>query len=821
LGNDKDYLATRISYLLNLRGPAMTIQTACSTSLVAIVQACQALQSGHCEMALAGGATFKFPQHRGYLYTEGGMVSPDGICRPFDADARGTVFGEGVGVVVLKRLDQALRDGDEIYSVIRGWGLNNDGRSKMAYTAPSVNGQSAAIEMAHRQADVAAESISYVEAHGTGTSLGDPIEVDSLTKAFRKSTDKTQFCGIGSIKSNIGHLDVAAGVTGLIKVCLALRHQQLPASINFVNPNPNIDFANSPFFVVDKPRPWPEVAGQPRRAGLSSFGVGGTNAHIVIQEPPVSKTRSTEPEQLLILSARSEKALDQLSQELGNQLDHSQQSQFPPSLADVAFTLQVGRKEFVHKRVLVAKDLAEASRLLLGHHAQPSAVFTQNQPQRRTALDFIFPGQGSQHLNMGLGLYQHDAGYRECFDQCVEILKPLLGFDLRDKIFAEESESNAAAINQTGVAQPGIFAVSYCLAKRLEQLGIKPQRMVGHSVGEFVAACLAGVFSLEDALRLISFRASHMQALPAGTMVAVRIKEAQLLPKLAGTGVEIAAINSPDLCVITGPSEAVTECQSRLEAEEFVCRPLHTSHAFHSRMMEPVIEPFAKQFAAINLKMNEIPIISSVTGKLLTPQQATDPWYWSRHLRETVRFADAIGELLDTAENGVVEVGPGQALSTLIRQHPSLTPTRTVLSIQPHAKVSASDYRHWLLTIGRLWQSGVAIDWPRWHQQSNRRRVHLPTYPFERQRYWFDETPETNINNNFASDSTSLENEPQIPDDLESQSTLEEPITPEVVLSATHLQTNGQAAYPPATITEQVIRQQLQLMQQQLELWRR
>jgi FkbH-like protein len=810
LGNDKDYLASRISYLLNLRGPAMTIQTACSTSLVAIIQACEAIENGHCQLALAGGATLKFPQGRGYLYTEGGMVSPDGICRPFDADARGTVFGEGIAVVLLKQLDRAIADRDAIYGVIRGWGINNDGRSKMAYTAPSVTGQSAAIEMAHRKAGFSADTISYVEAHGTGTSLGDPIEVEALTKAFRKSTTRKRFCGIGSLKSNIGHLDVAAGATGLIKICQALQHQTIPASLHVKNLNPNIDFENSPFYVVTKAQPWTRNGG-PRRAGLSSFGVGGTNAHIVVEEAPIASSVSDDPsEQLLVLSARSSPALEQATKNLASHL-----KQYPDlNLADLAHTLRIGRKDFVHKRVLVARDVAEAIRLLESPQAHASTVFTQNESRRKTGVDFVFPGQGSQHLGMAAGLYQADHEFRRQFDECIEILKPFLGFDLREKIFASDSETNAAAMNQTGIAQPAIFSVAYSLAKRMNQFGIVPLRMVGHSVGEFVAACLAGVFSLRDALRLISFRATQMQILPAGCMLAVRIKEEQLPSFLLHTAVEIAAINSPELCVISGPRDAIAEVQQKLEAADFVCRSLQTSHAFHSEMMDPVIKPFEEQFAGVELCPPSIPIISSVTGKRLTDEQACDPRYWARHLRETVRFSDAVGELLGASENIVLEVGPGQALSTLVRQHSCFNSERLVLSLSPHAKVASSSYRHCLLTLGRLWQNGVSVDWLAMPDAKRCRRVHLPSYPFERQRYWFDEIPVANSSNLIPFPQSE-------PGESGNSGAFEEQnLLPSGSTTPT-LPSGCPPDPPPPSVAQQVIRQQLQLMQQQLELWRR
>ena len=747
LGNDKDYLATRVAFLLNLRGPAITVQTACSTSLVAIAQACQSLLSGQCEMALAGGSTLKLPQNRGYLYTEGGMVSPDGVCRAFDARAQGTVFGEGCGVVLLKRVEQAVADGDDIYAVIKGWGLNNDGRAKLGYTAPSVEGQAGAIAMAHRAAGINADSITLVEAHGTGTSLGDPIEIESLTRVFRQSTDRRQYCAIGSLKTNIGHLDVAAGVAGLIKASLALRHRVLPPSLHYEQPNPNIDFEASPFFVNTHLQPW--EAPFPRRAGLSSFGVGGTNAHLVLEEAPLPMPTAVasapqadagplaEP-QLLLLSARSNAALDQQRLAL---LEHLQ-AHPQIDLADVAYTLQTGRKTFNYTLATVVRGHDRAIAALRDKPAQQ--LFEQRQVRRGKSVVFMFPGQGSQHVGMAADLYQSDPVFRSTFDDCRGLLRASLGFDLSQRIFSEQALNAGDAaqqLNQTAVAQAAIFSVSYALAKRLEVAGVTASRMIGHSVGEFVAACLAGVFSLPDALRLIVFRATHMQQLPGGSMLAVRLSEAEVLSNLPSE-LALAAINGPQLCVVAGPTEVVRNFQTQLEAQEVVCRSLYTSHAFHSSMMDAVVAPFEEQLRGVTMRPPKIPIVSSVTGQPLSDAQAVDPGYWARHLRETVRFTDTLATITADSDAVLLEVGPGQTLSTLARQHPQRDAEQAVLSSLPHAQQHTSATEHLLLAIGRLWQAGVNVDWKAQFQKQQRRRLHLPGYPFERLRYWLEPDPE-------------------------------------------------------------------------------
>ena len=801
LGNDKDYLATRVSFKLNLRGPSITVQTACSTSLVAVAQACMSLSYYQCDMALAGAATLKLPSNRGYLYQPDGMVSPDGICRTFDANSRGTVFGDGVSVVLLKRLEDAMEDGDSIYAVIKGWGVNNDGASKVGYTAPSVEGQKEVIAQAHALADIDPRTISYMEAHGTGTPIGDPIEIDALTQAFRMGTQDNQFCAIGSVKTNVGHLDVAAGVTGLIKTSLALANEKIPASLNFESPNPNIDFENTPFFVNDKLRPW-ERGDTPRRAGLSSFGVGGTNAHVVLEEAPLEEQSASErPYHLITLSARSAAALDRQTEQL---LEHIKGNPDLP-IEDIAYTLQVGRAAFNYKRTFVASSREECIQLL--EDKESPRVSTTHAVRKNRSVVFMFPGQGSQHVNMSRDLYENEPIFRREMDICAHILEPILGFDIRKVLYPDPEgfDESLMRINDTEVAQPGIFAISYSLAKYWMSLGIRPVAMVGHSVGEFVAATIAGIFSLEDALHLVAKRGALMQDLPAGSMMAVRLPMEELEPLLSEE-VSIAAVNSVSMCVVSGPDVAIQNLQVELEDKEIICRPLHTSHAFHSAMMDPAIEPFEDLLKQLSLNPPEIPITSTATGSPLSDEDATNPSYWAQHLRAAVLFAPAISTLLHESNHVFLEIGPGQTLSTLTRQHPASSADHDIFSSSPHVKQEISSTIVVLETLGKLWQKGIQIDWKHVYQNEKRQRVHLPTYPFEGKRYWFDALEPTM---DEAEDNTSNQN------------------------GVLHQHTNGHAlnqnGHPPLSApqsfttlnpdTKRLIENQLQLMTQQLQAW--
>ncbi len=730
VANEKDYLATRVSYKLNLTGPSVSVHTACSTSLVAICQAFQSLMSYQCDMALAGGISITVPQNSGYLYQEGAMLSGDGHCRPFDAQAQGTVFGNGVGVVVIKRLEDALEDKDQIYAVIRGVAINNDGSGKVSFAAPSVNGQAEAIAMAQTYANVHPETISYIEAHGTATPLGDPIEIEALTQAFRTKTEAKQFCAIGSIKSNFGHLVAAAGVTGLIKTALALKHKQIPPSLHFEKPNPAIDFANSPFYVNTKLSEW-KAGITPRRAGVSSFGVGGTNAHVVLEEAPTAEpSGSSRPRQLLLLSSKTQSALDAATAALRIHL-----TQHPEiNLADVAYTLQTGRKAFNYRRFVTCSDLADA--LSVMESLPPQQVATRHIELRDPAVIFMFPGQGTQYANMGLNLYQQESVFRESVDRCVEILQPLLGRDLREVLYPREGEASEL-LRETFFTQPALFTIEYALAQLWISWGVHPQGMIGHSIGEFVAACLAGVFSLEDALMLVATRGHLMQELPGGSMLSVRLPAGEVEKRLSSE-LAIAAINAPNLCVVSGASSAIATLQQQLESESIICKHLHTSHAFHSPMMDAVIEPFAECVGKVQLSPPSIPFISTVTATWITPELATDRMYWAKHLRATVRFAEGVQELWQKPDRVLLEVGPRTTTATLARKQAKDLKKQVAISSLKDSAANQTEWEALLNAVGQLWLAGVSIDWNSFYAQENRYRVALPTYPFERKRFWIE-----------------------------------------------------------------------------------
>jgi amino acid adenylation domain-containing protein len=744
-GNDKDYLTTRVAYKLGLKGPALNVATACSTSLVAVGQACQSLLMFQCDVALAGGVSVRVPQQRGYYYDEGNIGSPDGHTRTFDAKAEGTTFSNGVGVVVLKRLEDAVKDGDQIYAVIKGVGLNNDGSQRVSFGAPGVEGQSEAVAMAQALAGVDPETITYVEAHGTATPLGDPIEVAGLTKAFRMGTQAKQFCAIGSVKSNIGHLDVAAGVAGLIKTALALHNKIIPASLHFTKPNPKLEIEKTPFYVNASLQEWRSKGDAPRRAGISSFGSGGTNAHLVLEEaPPIEPSGPSRPWQLLVWSAKTPDALERAAQNLSEHLKtiaaRGEGSKQHSALADAAFTLQTGRSEFAHRRVMACADAAEGALAL--EAKDPKRVFTHHQKLVDPPVVFMFPGQGAQYAGMGAELYRTEPTFRAEVDRCAELLKPELKTDIREVMFPAEGADKKSdeLLVQTRFTQPALFVIEYALAKLWMSWGIKPAAMIGHSVGEYVAGCLAGVFTLEDALTLIARRAALVQAQPGGAMLAIRLPEKEVLgllnPQLA-----IAAINSPNLCVVSGSNEAIGKLEEELSAKKIAARRLQTSHAFHSLMMEPVLAPFTKLLRTTKFGEPQIPYVSNVTAKWITAAEAKSPEYWAGHVRQTVRFADGVAELMKDSKYVLLEVGPGQTLSTLARQHPSKASEQTVLA---SLAMTGDQEPHGLLdTLGRLWMNGVNVDWQQFYANERRLRAVLPTYPFERKRYWPESAPTT------------------------------------------------------------------------------
>ncbi|MBP5971595.1 acyltransferase domain-containing protein [Brasilonema sp. CT11] len=749
ISNDKDFLSTRVAYKLDLTGTAVNVQTACSTSLVAVHLACQSLLNCECDMALAGGVTLGIPPKIGYLHQEGMILSPDGHSRAFDAKAQGTIAGSGAGIVVLKRLKDAISDRDHIHAIIKGSAINNDGAMKVGYTAPSVSGQAAVIKEAQTLAGVDAETISYIEAHGTATPLGDPIEIAALTQAFNQTTDKKGFCAIGSVKTNFGHLDTAAGVAGLIKTVLALQHKMLPPSLHFEIPSPKIDFANSPFYVNTTLKEW-ETNNTPRRAGVSAFGMGGTNAHVILEEAPVFAQGAGSREQgaggreqgrnyqLLCLSAKTASALEKATANLITHLKTHPEL----NLGDVAYTLNSGRRSFYHRRMLVCQNLEDAVNALSS--LESKQVFTNYTEITERSVVFMFPGQGSQYVNMAREIYQTETVFQEQVDYCSEFLKPLLGLDLRHILYPSEEKIDEASkqLQQTAIAQSAIFVVEYALAKLWQSWGVEPQGAIGHSIGEYVAATLAEVFSLEDALSLVAARGQMMQQLPTGAMLSVPLP-ADKIKSLLGQELSIAAINQPSQCVVSGSTAAVEALQNQLATQGIECRRLHTSHAFHSHMMEPILEAFAERVKKVTLNPPKLPYISNLTGDWITVTQATNPEYYAQHLRSTVLFAQGVEKLLATPEQVLLEVGPGHTLATLVKRHPDKASAQTVLTSVRHPQEKQSDSHVLFNTLGQLWLTGIKVDWFGFYTHQEYYRLPLPTYPFERERYWIDPPQKT------------------------------------------------------------------------------
>jgi amino acid adenylation domain-containing protein len=737
MGNDKDFLTTRVAYKLNLRGPCISVASACATSLVAICQASQSLLNYQCDMSLAGGVSVTFPQRRGHLYSEGSIGSKDGLCRPFDAAATGTVFSHGAGVVVLKRLEDAIANRDHITAVIRGFGVNNDGSMKAGYMAPGVDGQAGVIAAAQAMAGIDARSITYIEAHGTATPLGDPIEVAALTKAFRLSTEESGFCAIGTAKANVGHLDAAAGVTGVIKTAISLSKATLPPLAQFETPNPNIDFMSSPFYVNRELSPWHSDG--PRRAGVSAFGVGGVNAHVVLEESQsaIVLTPSARLAQLLCLSARSRPALDAAIENLAQAIES--RPELP--LEDVAYTLAVGRKVFDYRATFVCAGAEDAIAKLRTANGQTSRVTSTKRPE----VVFLFPGQGSQFAGMGSSLYTSEAVYRQQVNECAETLLPLMGHDIRDILFPADSTTSEAAelIQQTQFAQTGIFVTEFAMAKLWQSWGVEPRTMAGHSIGEYVAAVLAGVMSREDALRLVSIRGRMMQGMARGGMVGVRLTESELQQYLS-EDISLAALNGPKLSVLAGSLEAIERLEQRLTSDGALFRRLRTSHAFHSSMMDPMLSGFETQVATVSLHPPSRPYVSSFTGTWIHPEQATSPRFWSEQVRNPVRFADALKTLMSTPHI-LLEVGPGSTLSTLARQQPNSSESVILSSLPQRDEQSPTETGSLQEALGQLWMSGAALNWIDFYALEQRCRVPLPTYPFERKLYWIEPPPYTGV----------------------------------------------------------------------------
>ncbi|MCK5055786.1 MAG: acyltransferase domain-containing protein [Candidatus Aminicenantes bacterium] len=734
---NKDQVTSRISHSLNLTGPSFSIQTACSTSLIAIHLACQGILSGECEIALAGGITVELPSRQGYINQDGDIMSSDGHIRAFDARASGTIWGNGAGIVVLKSLEDALADRDYIYAVIKGSAINNDGNGKVGYSAPALKGQALVIRSAICAAEVGPEDICYVETHGTGTTLGDSIEIEALKEAF--NSDKKNFCALGSLKTNVGHMASAAGIGGFIKTVLALQHRLIPPSLNFETPNPEISLENSPFYVNTELSEWKSEK-NPLIAGISSFALGGSNAHVILEEAPKKEESGESREwQLILLSARTESALNRVT---GNITEYLKRNP-GINLADVAYTLKV-RRAFQNRRMVVSLTVEEAVYALSNPGSRKVQTFLSEDEERPVV--FIFPGLGSQYVNMGVDLYRSELIFRKAIDRCFEILKDILDDDVKNFLYPGEEYSgdcshqknNNNGISRFEIDQLIIFIFEYALAELLMTWGIKPHAIIGYSFGEYTAAQVSGVFSLEDALKLIVNRGKLIRQVACGAMLSVPLPAKELKPFLND---ELSlAIDNGDSCVAAGPEEVIAVFEKQMKEKRYICMRVQNSYALHSKMMAPILQQFEEKVGQIHLKEPQIPYISNLTGTWITSEEATSPGYWSRHLRETVRFADGIEELVKKESNAVfIEIGPGRALSTMVSRFTANSPGQEVINLVRPCKKSVSDLYFLLNKIGHLWLNGLKIDWKSFYKEERRYRVPLPTYPFERQRYWIDE----------------------------------------------------------------------------------
>jgi acyl transferase domain-containing protein/thioesterase domain-containing protein/NAD(P)-dependent dehydrogenase (short-subunit alcohol dehydrogenase family)/acyl carrier protein len=729
-GNDKDFLTTRVSYCLNLKGPSVNVQTACSTSLVAIHQACQSLLAGECDIALAGGVTIELPHGRGYHYEEGEILSPDGHCRPFEARSKGTVFGSGAGVVVLRRLRDAVENGDSIRAIVKGSAVNNDGNRKVGYLAPSVEGQAECVVEALEVAGLGARQISYIECHGTGTPVGDPIEMAALLQAFSRSTTDRAFCGVGSVKSNIGHLDTAAGIASFVKVVHMLEHEELAPTLHFEKPNPQIDFPATPFFVVGQNRRWPR-ADAPRRAGVSSLGVGGTNAHVIVEEAPRREKASEKSRGLVVLSARSQASLDRHAAALSRHLEAHPELE----LSEVSSTLLYGRKRFPFARVLAAASTGEAVALLRAPDA--TRVFDVRAEAEELPVVFLFPGGGAQHANMARDVYESEPVFRAAVDECLAILKKRENLELRALMFPAAGEEEAASreLERPSLALPALLTIELAFARLLDSWGIRPSAMIGHSLGEYAAAHLAGVLSLESALGILCCRGRLFEKVKKGGMLSVALPREKVEPLLAN-GLSIAAVNAPELCVVSGENAELDALERRLGAEDVQVRRLHIDVPAHSPLLEPILAEFREYLASVPLAAPKLPYVSNLTGAFVAEKDLSRE-YFVRHLRNTVRFSEGLAAVLAAHPAAVlVELGPGQTLTSLARLQPARTPRHAAVPLSPHVKDPTPHDVFLSTSIGRIWAHGGALNLEAF--AGARRIVPLPATPFEHERHWIE-----------------------------------------------------------------------------------
>ena len=747
------FLATQLAYELNATGPAITLQAACSSSLVSVVLACQQLSSFECDTAIAGGVSITTPQNKPYLYQPGNIFSSDGHCRPFDAHADGTVFSNGLGIVVLKRLSDALRDNDTILSVITGYSMNNDDHDKINYSAPSISSQKQCILDAQRMAGIKADTIQYVEADGTGTLLGDPIEFEALSKAFSLSAYRHQFCAIGSLKANIGHTHVAAGIGGLIKTVLALKNQEIPPSINIREPNPNIDFTHSPFYINTRLQTW-QKGKNPRRAAVSAFGVGSTNAHVILEEAPsLSVLPSHRQFHSILFSAKNELALKAYNENLINYLEKEEIENPSASIADICYTLLTGRKHYPHRYGIIIETISDAIKQLkrLKHDDYKELTFNQKQPQ----IIFLFPGQGTQYLNLSLKLYNEEQVYRKHLDHCLDMASFFMKVNLKKTLFpSSEDLTEEIKIFKTEFAHPILFSVEYALAQLLINYGIKPNTMLGHSLGEYVTACIAGVFKLEDALKLVCIRGRSVAKCTPGEMLSIPLP-AEEVSALVSDSVEIAAINSPNLCVVSGKKMSLKRFQKKLEPilskKSLNIQNLTNNYPSHSHLLKDAIPSFSLALESIPKRNPTIPFLSNLTGDWITSLNIQSNDYWINHMLKPVRFSDCSKKLIDSFPNAIfIEVGAGSTLVNLLQQHTEKK--LKTITLLPNAFENSNQVTiPFIKVLKNIWNYGPNIDWEKYYENEKRNHIPLPTYPFQRQKYWFDQvTPDEKIISDFS-----------------------------------------------------------------------
>ena len=725
--SSKGFLCAQTAYKMDLRGPASFIQTACSTSLVAVNTACRALLTGECQMALAGGVFLQVITE-GYMHQEGMVSSRDGHVRTFDHHASGAVSGDGVGIVMLKLLRKAIKDGDHIHAIIKGSYTNNDGDEKVGFTAPGIRGQANVIMSALKMAGVSAESIGYVEAHGTATALGDVTEITALNLAF--NTGKRHYCGIGSVKTNIGHLGEAAGIAGLIKTILAITHKQLPPSLNFSQPNPAIDFGNSPFYVNKELKEWP-AGDYPRRAGVSSFGIGGTNAHIILEEAMVQEPSDIGRKyQLLLLSAKTENALESATANLLQYLKENRGT----SLADIAYTLQKGRKHFKYRQFVLCENIEEAI-------GKIEKKYDSRLPAGKVSGDkcttvFMFPGLGSQYPGMCKELYEHEKLFRQNLDHCFDAISTITGLDLHAVLYPSKTvRTDPEIYSQTDIGQFLIFVIEYSLTKMLMGWGINPDCMIGYSFGEYVAACIAGVFSIEDAIRIVQRRGEIISAMSPGRMLSIPW-DRQHVAALLNDSISLAIDNGAS-CIVSGPEAAILSLEGYMKEQKVICVLLESTRGVHSHMMQPAADLFLEYMKTVPLNPPCIPYLSNVTGDFIRPDDAMNPAYWARQMRDTVEFSSGIQRLLTNKTTLYIEIGPGSDISAIVNRMlmEKDMPGKAINIIRP-AVSHISDSKYLLFKLGQLWLSGIPMEWGNYYEGERRFRVPLPTYPFERLRYW-------------------------------------------------------------------------------------